>query len=297
MQTTKQTNRRALLFIHFSVLLFGLSGVIGRGVSAPAFVVTFGRVFFSSLILWVILRVTKTPHKIQSKTDFVFYVLAGLLMAVHWTTFMHTAQIASVAIATITFSTFPLFVTFLEPLLYKEKLLARDIFFALLMLLGVFVLAPLSSWQTGSATGIFWGMISSLTYALLSLCNRHLSQRYDSKTVCFYEQGIATLFLLPFMFFVPFQATGQDFILIFILGALCTAFAHNLFVKSLQYIRVQTAGIISSMETVYGILLALLFLREMPTLREIIGGTIILGVTILSTYVAEKETESLAKDA
>lgn len=285
----QNSNLRALTFVHIAVLLFGLAGVIGRGVTSPAFVVTFGRVFVSSTILFILIQVTKTPFKIRNIKDAILFLIAGILMAIHWTAFMHTAQVAGVAMATITFSTFPLFITFIEPLLFHEKLAKKDIFMALGILLGVIILVPFGNMQANVFQGIIWGMVSSGTYALLSLCNRRLGEHYDSKTVCFYEQAIATLILLPFLLTIPFSIPSKDIVLIFLLGAVCTAFAHNLFVKSLKDIRVQTAGIISSMETVYGILLAVLLLGETPTLREILGGTIILGVTFLSTYLASVE--------
>ena len=52
--------------------------------------------------------------------------------------------------------------------------------------------------------------------------------------------------------------------------------------------KAQTAGIISGMETVYGIVYALLFLREIPTGREILGGIVILGVALYTSLQDNK---------
>jgi drug/metabolite transporter (DMT)-like permease len=49
----------------------------------------------------------------------------------------------------------------------------------------------------------------------------------------------------------------------------------------MRRIRAQTASIISSLEPVYGILLALVFLGERPSLRTLAGGTLILAAVIL----------------
>ena len=51
----------------------------------------------------------------------------------------------------------------------------------------------------------------------------------------------------------------------------------------------ETAGIISGMETVYGIVFALLFLREIPTVRELVGGAVILGIAFYSSLHSEDE--------
>ncbi|MFR6714479.1 MAG: EamA family transporter [Dorea longicatena] len=55
-------------------------------------------------------------------------ILTGVVMAIHWSSFFQSIQTSSVAIGTITFSTFPLFLTFLEPLLFHEKISWQEYF-------------------------------------------------------------------------------------------------------------------------------------------------------------------------
>ena len=195
----EQSNRKSLMMLHLAVALFGLAGVIGKFVSWPAVSVTFGRVFFSSLFLLIFMSVRKEKLRLDTRFDYVFIALAGVVMAVHWTTFIHSIQISSVAIGTITFSTFPLFVTFLEPLIYKEKLKFQNVIIAVIMLIGVFITVPEFSLGNQTTVGVLWGMVGSLTYAILSLMNRYLSGRYTGRQVCLYEQGTATIVLFPFM--------------------------------------------------------------------------------------------------
>lgn len=279
----------SLLMLHIAVLFFGMAGVIGRGLTVPSFAVTFGRVFFSSITLFIVLKLTRTPMKLQSLKDMWIFVAAGIIMALHWTAFMQSVQMASVAVGTITFSTFPLFVTFIEPVIFKEKLRARSVICALLMLLGVFILVPPDG--TGNTlSGILVGMLSALTYAILSLLNRRLSSCYPGSVVCFYEQFIATIVLLPFILAAPPSVSARDVMLLVLLGVFCTALAHSLFVSSLKKVRVQTAGIISGgMESVYGIILAFLLLGEPPTAREIIGGCLVIAVTVYTTIANSRE--------
>ena len=74
------------------------------------------------------------------------------------------------------------------------------------------------------------------------------------------------------------------------MGFVCTAFAHSLYVSAQKQVRAQTAGIISGLETVYGIVYALVFLGEIPTARELIGGAIILGVALFTSLQTATET-------
>lgn len=71
------------------------------------------------------------------------------------------------------------------------------------------------------------------------------------------------------------------------IGFVCTAITYSLYVSAQKGVRAQTAGIISGMETVYGIIFAFVFLREVPNVRELIGGAVILGVVLYSSLKAD----------
>lgn len=275
--------------LHISVMLFGLSAVLGQFVDAPAVIIAGGRVICSSIILLVFSLITKSGLRLKSKKDYGIALLAGVILAIHWTTFFQSIQSSSVAIGTITFSAFPLFLTFLEPLIFHEKLRFRSVISALVLLLGVGVTVPAFSLQNESTMGIVWGMISALAYAVMTLFNRYLSAFYESRKICLYEQGTAAVVLLPMFFLLPVQWNVQNIAGIAAIGVICTALAHSLYVAAQKNIKAQTAGVISGMETVYGILFAFLFLKEVPGYRELIGGIIILGVVIFSSLTSSKK--------
>lgn len=279
--------RKSLISLHIAVMLFGLSAVLGQFVTAPAVIVSGGRVICSVLLLFLLSIAGRASLKLKSRKDYGIAVFAGTILAVHWTTFFQAIQSSSVAIGTITFSTFPLFLTFLEPLLFQEKLKVKSVLSAAVLLLGVFITIPEFSMENQITIGIIWGMVSSLSYAVLSLANRYLSRSYAARTVCLYEQGTAAVVLLPAMFLVKTSWTPQNILGIAAIGFICTAFAHSLYVAAQRKVKAQTAGIISGMETVYGIVYALFFLGEVPGIRELIGGTVILGVALLTSLRKE----------
>lgn len=288
-QHTKTSHRpqgtNSVLLLHLSVMLFGFSAVLGQFVDAPAAVIAGGRVVWSSAALLVFSLVQKSDLKLKSKKDYVVALAAGVVLAVHWTTFFQAIQSSSVAIGTITFSAFPLFLTFLEPLVFHEALRPRSVVTALFMLLGVGITVPSFSLENQVTGGILWGLVSALAYAVLSLANRYLSGRYQARTICLYEQGTAAVVLLPALVFSRVTWSFQNFAGIAAIGLVCTALAHSLYVAAQRHVKAQTAGIISGMETVYGILFALLFLGEVPTPRELLGGAVILGVAAFSSLM------------
>ena len=275
---TKESFNRNIIYLHVAVMLFGLAGVAAQFVEIPAVLVALGRVVCSSLLLLIIAIVKKESLKLNSGKDYCIIILTGAVMAIHWTTFFQSVQVSTVAIGTITFSTFPLFLTFIEPIVFHEKLRSQSVLSAILLLIGVMITIPEFSMENHTTIGIIWGMVSSLSYAVLTLANRYFSPRYPARTVCLYEQGSAAIVLLPALFLVKTTWRPLDLAGIAFVGFICTAFAHSLYVSAQKSVRAQTAGIISGMETVYGILYALLFLGEVPTIRELAGGIVILGI-------------------
>ncbi|WP_294581723.1 DMT family transporter [uncultured Thomasclavelia sp.] len=274
--------KKEILSLHFAVMLFGLAGVIGKFVSLPAILVTLGRVFFSALFLLVIILFKRESIKLKRR-DYLIITLAAITMAVHWFTFLQSIQVATVAIGTITFATFPLFVTFLEPLIYHERLELKNVVIALLMLFGVILTVPEFSLGNQMTVGIVIGMISSFSYAVLCLFNRYLSSSYHGSVVCFYEQMIATIVLLPAFFIVKSSISSIDLIAIIFMGIVCTAIAHTIYINSLKKVKVQTAGIISGMESIYSIIFAFILLHETLNTKVLLGGLVILMTSLYAS--------------
>lgn len=279
----KHTFNKNILFLHIAVMLFGLSGVVAQFVEVSAVMVALGRVVCSSLLLFLIAAVKKDTLKLNSGKDYGLIVLTGIVMAVHWTTFFQSIQVSSVAIGTITFSTFPLFLTFIEPFVFREKLKKQSVLTAVILFAGVLITIPEFSMENNTTVGIIWGMLCSFTYAVMTLANRYFSARYKGRIICLYEQGTAAVVLLPALFIVKTSWRAQDIAGVAFVGFICTAFAYSLYVSAQKNVRAQTAGIISGMETVYGIIYALLFLGEIPSGRELVGGAVILGVAMYSS--------------
>ncbi|MDR0853960.1 MAG: DMT family transporter [Clostridiales Family XIII bacterium] len=284
----KTSNVRDLLKTHLAVMLFGASGVLARSMTATALSVTFGRVLISSISLFTLLKIKRVHLNIHDKRTLLFMLFGGAMMAIHWCSFLGSVKIASVAIGTITFATFPVFITFLEPLLFHEKLRRIHIVEAAITIIGVLVMIPLNDLTGDVAFGVLLGMFSSASYAVLSLINRKLTVNHHSVVISFYEQTMATVMVAPVVAFVGLTFVTGDLWRILVLGVVCTAFSHTLFISALGKIKVQTASIITGMEPVYGIVLAIILLHEPPGVREIIGGVIVFSVTLYSTLSAAR---------
>ena len=263
-----------------------MAGLFAKWIKLPAICITFGRVLFSSAALGLYMLIRKDSFR-TGKKDALLLMIAGGVLALHWWSFLESIQLSTVAVGTITFSSFPLFVTFLEPLIFHGKLEKRNVVLAVMILIGVLITVPEFSFGNRMFLGILSGMVSALSYAALTFINKITADRISSTLTAFYEQATAAVVLLPFVLGVQAKPSASDIMLLLVLGMITTALAHTLFIHSLKALPAQLAGVCSAMETVYGILFALLLLGEVPTVLEILGGVIITGTVLIAQLRAE----------
>lgn len=280
---------RNLLQIHGAVLLFGLAGLFGKLLALFPAAIVFGRVVFAIPPLLVVAAFWRVPLRPRSRGSLLAFLALGALLAAHWTTFFQSVQVSSVAVALITFATFPVFVAFLEPLFFRERLRIADVVLAIAALAGVAILIPDFDLGDRTMQGVCWGIASGLTFALLSLLNRKYVRHHSSIAITLYQDAFAALALLPFVVFRWPTLVIKDVLLLLILGVLCTAAAHALFIAGLRGVKARPASMIACLEPVYGALLAAILLREVPSARTLSGGLVVLGVAFYATLTAGNE--------
>ena len=291
---SKDLAASGLLQIHVADLLFGLAGLFGKYIALPAPLITLGRVLFAALSLGIILVATGRTFRLRTRRDGVLLPLTGVVLAVHWTAFFQSIQLSTVAVGLVSFATFPVFVTFMEPLVTRQRMQVIDLLLALLTLLGVALVVPSFELADNTTQGVLWGLLGAASFAVLSLLNRHYAQRYSSLVIAFYQDSLAAAVLLPFLLIDPQPITLRDLLLLALLGIVFTALTHTLFIQGLTVVRAYTASIIASLEPVYGIVFAALLLAEIPTWRTLLGGAVILLVV---TYASWRHKSSEGADS
>jgi drug/metabolite transporter (DMT)-like permease len=280
--------KKGLLEIHSAVVLFGLAGLFGKWLPLSPLIIVLGRVFFASSVLLVFFLLSKQRMQITPRRNYALLFFLGFILAVHWAAFFQSTQVSTVAVGLLSYSSIPVFTAFLEPLFFNEKIDFSTILNAFLCVVGIFLIIPRFELSNSTYRGVLWGLLAGLTFSILSILNRKLAQKYSSLLITFYQDCSAALFLLPFLFILRPNLSIENILLLVVLGVFCTAAAHTLFIKGMRHIKAQKAAIISSLEPVYGIFLALLFLHEFPTLRTVLGGIIILAAVFAVTWKGAK---------
>ena len=280
--------------IHLAVFLFGFAGLFGKFLSCSPFIIVLGRTFFAAISLFVYAKMfSRTSLGGFDRTSFIFLILQGILLACHWVTFFLAIQISSVAVGLVTFSSFPLFVTFMEPYFFKEPLKKRDIATAMAVFTGILLVIPDVDLSNNITLGGFYGILSGLTFAILTLVNRRNARESEPIALAFYQNLFAALFLIfPILILKPGAPEPADLPNLILLGVVFTAMAHTFFIQALTKIRAQTASVIAGLEPVYGIVLAFFLLNELPRPRTLAGGVVIITATILAGFYGQDKTRS-----
>lgn len=281
--TTGNPRRQSLYEIHLAVLLFGFPGLFGKWIPLSPPMIVFGRVLFASLALGAVIALGRRSFRIRSGRDAGLLLFCGAILAVHWTLFFKSVQVSSVAVGLLAYSSFPVFTVLLEPVLLKEPRDRGSLRFAILCALGIYLIVPGFDLTDSTFQGILYGLGAGLTFSVLSITNRRLARTNSSLNVAFYQDLFAMTLLLPFVVFSAPSLSARTVGLVALLGIFCTGVAHTLFIKGMRHVGARTASILSSLEPVYGIVLALAFLGEVPALRTVAGGVLILGAAMIVT--------------
>ena len=288
-------SRVATIELHAAVFLFGISGLFGKLIPASALIIVLGRTAFAALTIVLGLKVFSAGMRASSRKSLVLIAFSGVLLALHWLTFFHAIQVSTVAIGLIGYATFPIFVTFLEPLLSSQRVRAVDVLSVVVVVIGLVLVAPRFDLSDSGTVGLIWAVVSGALFAVLTLYNRVLVKENSVLVVALYQHASAALVLLPVVFIQAEVPQSNTVLLLLILGVFCTALPQILFIKSLAVLKAQFVSIVAGLEPVYGIFFAVVFLSEIPGFQTVIGACLVFGAVVIAMRAHANSDEEVKK--
>lgn len=284
----KNNSIKNIIELNFSILLISSAEVFVRFITLDPTLISFWRGVIAFVILGTLLIFKRTSFKISNKKDRIRLLYSSILFALHWVTYFYALQVSSIAIGMLSLFTFPVITAFLEPFYFKTKFNKRHIILAIVVLIGLYIMAPEINFSNDSTKGIIAGVLSGLFFALRNLSMKSNSNKYGSSVLMFYQFLFIAIVFMPFIFISDTSQTVRFAPYILSLGIISTAIGHTIFIKSLKNFNVSTASIIASSQPVYGILMGVLFLNEIPNYHTIIGGALILSTVFIESIKANK---------
>lgn len=259
------TTGRAQAQIHFCVLLWGFTAILGKLISLPALALVCWRMAMVAGALLLLPRVWRGLRSLPPRLLAV-YAGIGTVVALHWLSFYGAIKLANASVAASCLALGSLFAALLEPWLTTSRFDPRELLLGLLVLPGIWLLA--GGVPTGFHAGIAVGVLSALLTALFSVLNKRFVEHADPLTVTAVELGAGLLFLLIAAEFwggagprFP-RPSAPDAILLVTLAFACTLLPFTLSLVALRRISAFHVQLALNLEPVYAILLAIALLGE-----------------------------------
>ncbi|PKV51785.1 threonine/homoserine efflux transporter RhtA [Aquimarina sp. MAR_2010_214] len=271
-----------ILELNFAMLLISTSGALGRYIDMPVPVIICFRSILAGILLFIFCRWKGISFRTGSK-DRLTIILSGVLMGLHWITYFYALKLSNVAIGMLSIFTYPVITALLEPILLKTKFQKIHLLLALLVLLGIYFLVPDLDFSNSYTKAVILGIISALCYSLRNLIMKTKVGNYNGSVLMWYQLIVISILLLPFLFIMDSSGIKNQWLPTLTLALLTTAIGHTLFLASFKRFSITTASIISSVQPVYGIIIGIIFLKEIPVFSTIIGGVLILTSVVVES--------------
>lgn len=269
-----------LTTLYLSIVLLSTNGLFARSIALDATSITCLRSLVAALGIFILLRLQQRPLRLPDFRSASISLLLGVFLGLHWLTFFKSMQVSSVTVGIVSLFSYPVITVLLEPCFGSRKFHLRDIAAAILVLVGVAIMATARDGSQGDVQmGVFWGLASALLFALRNVSQKYWLHHVPSASLMLYQVAITAAMLLYFTDWQTVSATtARDWLLLIILGLVCTAGAHTLVAMSLKKLPAKSVALISCLQPFLATLFAWLVLNEVPGVQVIAGGLIVVGV-------------------
>jgi len=282
-------NLKSYLHLHLIVFIWGFTAVLGALISLDALPLVWFRMLLAVGFILVFVVYKKVPMKVPPRV-LLGFLLAGLIIALHWFTFFKAIKVSNVSVTLACLSTGAFFTSFLEPLLYGKRIIWYEVLFGLIVVLGLYIIFNVEGNYT---YGIFLALTSAFLSALFSVINSKYAKVYNATVISFYELLGGIIFFSVFLLFTNsfnaafFNISAANWMYLGILSSICTAYAFIVSVKVMEFLSPYTVMLTINLEPIYGIILAVIVFQEKEKMSTgfYIGAIIILLTVILNGVV------------
>ncbi|MDC0246217.1 DMT family transporter [Deltaproteobacteria bacterium] len=283
------SHRIGIISILVALPFVSLTGLFGKFLTITPLLIVQGRSIFAFGTLLIALVFMRKKLFFKDYREWIWLMVSGSILGIHWIAFFEAIQVSTVAIGLLSFASYPLFTTLLEPLFFKEVLRRQNVVAALIVICGLAIMATSSEEPnailSGSVIqGLLWGLLAGFGFSVLTLLNRGYVRNHSPLLLTCWQNGFAALVLLPWSLSESWMISGKEWSLLFMLGVICTVGGHTLLINGLRHVKAQIASLlIAGLEPVGAIVFALFLLGEIPSLQTLLGGLLIVGTTFLIT--------------
>jgi len=211
-------------------------------------------------------------------------LILGPLLAIHWVTMFESIELNSVTVGIGSVFSYPIFVLIIERIRGKT-LSIKQVLIIIFGFLGLMILLDVK--YIDSLTGVFYGILSAISLALIITIGEKYSTELGGLKVAFIQLLVAGVCLFYFTIEGYQWMISNIFVSLF-LGVFLTAIGLSTYWYVVKIIKPLSVSTITYLEPTTGVILGVLILNENIRLNQVVGFLIILFVGILQVITDSK---------
>ncbi|WAC12004.1 DMT family transporter [Dyadobacter pollutisoli] len=281
------TSLRSYLHLHFLVMIWGFTAIVGLMVTISPVALVFYRTLFAAAGLGFIIFFKQKTFKTDS-ADLIRMLAVGFVLSAHWMLFFASARISTASVCLAGMATTSLWTSLIEPLVSKKPVRLLEVGLGILAFAGLYVVFK---FEFDHALGLALALASALLAAVFTVANSKLVQRISAYTITFYEMIGATAFSFVFLGISewqgwtrgePYIPAAKDWVWILFLALICTVYASTMATQLMKQFSAYLINLTINLEPVYGIALAFFFFGEKERMtEEFYLGTLLILLAVL----------------
>jgi len=277
--------------LHFCVLLWGFTPILGAMISLPAPQLVWWRMGLVTLLLLALPGVARGIAALPRRLFFI-YAGIGVIVALHWLAFYGAIKLANASIAATCLGAATAFTAVIEPLVTGRKFVVRDLWLGFAVIPGVALVA--GGLSSGQVAGFIVGVLAALGATLFTSLNKRYIDGAEPKVVTALELGAGAVFMTLALPWLPHDGAiyllpqGKDLWLMAVFVVFCTALPFTLSLVALKHLSAFVAQMAVNLEPIYAVALAAVLLGETKelTTQFYLGVAILFAAVFLPPLVA-----------
>ena len=277
-------NPRVMIVIAMTV--FGTLGPFVRNIAVPSGELALYRAVMAAVLLAGYLALSGQKLNWNTlKKELPLLLFSGMAMGINWILLFEAYKYTTVSVATLSYYFAPVLVTLACPLLFREKMGAKQWICFIMSTLGIVLITGIGDLSGGSNhfKGILFGLGAAVFYAAVILLNKFIKGVAGIQRT-FLQFLAAILILIPYVAFSGgMTLQGLDtlgWVCLLIVGLFHTGITYCLYFSALKELPGQEAAILSYIDPLVAVLVSVFVLGEQMTAVQLIGGGLILGFTL-----------------
>ena len=288
-----ENNLKNYALLHMIVFIWGFTAILGALISIKAIPLVFFRMGLATIFIGLYFFAIKKNVRTDAISLLKFFG-TGVIIAGHWIFFFQAIKVSNVSVALVTMSTGAFFTSLVEPFFFKRKIRPVELILGSIVILGLYIIF---NFESQYKKGIFYALISSFLGSLFAVFNGIFVKSHDADKISFYQLGFGTLGVIIFLFFQNaftvefFNLPIIDWVYLFVLSSVCTAFAFIMSVKIMKYLSPYTVMLTINLEPIYAIILALIIFgeKEQMNFEFYIGAMIVFTVVLANGIIKNRD--------